>query len=592
MRPDLGAPGQLLFEGGSFKPANLVTLLRGLLIAPIFALLLAAHHSAALALYVLAASTDVVDGWLARRFGQASEYGAQLDAIVDNIFSLSIFGFLVLAYPGLATRQWPALAVLFGGPVLYLGVSYLLTRRLMMFHVWSAKLGALLLFCLWPALALTHWEGWLVLAAAIVGGSRIEQVVYMLRGGRDLEAVHGFAPVARRVADVESSHSRRAPPIHWGAPTAQQRGPIVAGLGSPETRNVIGVHAGIFGAYRGAAAARGELAKDHQPDLSNTEPSVRIGPFPQWADPAKIVSLDPWGHVAPQAFADLRRSGLDIRPTIAVAAGRIRMPEIAEAAARGRLRPDGQILMADGLINVTKIAIEPVWRLPGVAARLGVPEPELRRALHAQTGGMYPELLSAPDCEVFLPPIAGTSVYLFGDVSRLGEPATMTTCRAHDACHSSDVFGSDLCTCRPYLAFGVGECIRSAQGGGLGIIAYNHKEGRALGEVVKFLVYNARRQGPDGDRADGYFDRTEAVAGVHDMRLQELMPDVFQWLGVRRIDRWISMSHLKHASLLAAGIEVVERVAIPPGLIPQGAEVEIQAKKAAGYFSESGPSTP
>jgi len=55
MRPDLGAPGQLLFEGGSFKPANLVTLLRGLLIAPIFALLLAAHHPSTTS--VLAART-------------------------------------------------------------------------------------------------------------------------------------------------------------------------------------------------------------------------------------------------------------------------------------------------------------------------------------------------------------------------------------------------------------------------------------------------------------------------------------------------------------------------------------------------------
>ena len=582
MRPDLpAAPLALLFEDGAFKPANLVTLLRALLIAPIFALLLASHHAAALALYVVAASTDVIDGWLARRFGQASAFGAQLDAVVDNLFSLSILGFLVLAFPGLAARHWPAFAVLFGGPILYLAVSYLLTRRLLMFHVWSAKLGALLLFCLWPALALTRWDGWLLLSALVVGASRLEQVIYILRGGRDLNAGHGFAPLARAVQPALVP-----PPICWGAASAQARGPVVAGLGA---RNVIGAYAGVYGVYRGAAAARGELAADHRPDLADTEPSVRLGPFAQWAEPGKIVSLDPWGHLVGEAFAGWRARGLDVRPTIAVAAGRIRLPEIAEATALGRVRPDGEVLLGDGLINVTKIAIEPVWRLPGVAARLGVAEPVLRQALHAQTGGMYPELIEHPEREVFLPPIAGTSVYLFGDVARLGDGRTPITCRAHDACHSSDVFGSDLCTCRPYLAFGVEECVRAAQAGGLGIVSYNHKEGRALGEVVKFLVYNARRQGPGGDHAARYFDRTEQVAGAQDMRLQELMPDVFHWLGVRRIDRWISMSHLKHAALMDAGIEVVERIAIPAHLVPAGAEVEIQAKKAAGYYAGGEP---
>jgi hypothetical protein len=35
-------------------------------------------------------------------------------------------------------------------------------------------------------------------------------------------------------------------------------------------------------------------------DLSSTEPAIKIGPFPSWSDPDKIVALDPWGHLAPQ----------------------------------------------------------------------------------------------------------------------------------------------------------------------------------------------------------------------------------------------------------------------------------------------------
>ena len=145
---------------------------------------------------------------------------------------------------------------------------------------------------------------------------------------------------------------------------------------------------------------------------------------------------------------------------------------------------------------------------------------------------MYPELVERDDLKVFLPPIGGTTVYCFGDPEKLGDNRTVVACRVHDECNGSDVFGSDICTCRPYLAHGIEVCIETAQAGGVGIVVYNRKEGRALGEVTKFLVYNARKRQDGGDTADAYFKRTECVAGVEDMRFQELMPDVLHWLGV------------------------------------------------------------
>ena len=75
------------------------------------------------------------------------------------------------------------------------------------------------------------------------------------------------------------------------------------------------------------------------------------------------------------------------------------------------------------------------------------------------------------------------------------------------------------------------------------------------------------------------------------MRFQELMPDVFHWLGISRIDRWVSMSNMKHEALRAQGIEIVDQVPIPEGLIPLDAQVEMTAKKAAGYFTPAGTPT-
>src|SRR5215467_784974 len=373
-------------------------------------------------------------------------------------------------------------------------------------------------------------------------------------------------------------------PIHWGAADPRTRGPIIATLTNPDHRNVIGTHSGSYAVYRALAIAAKALDPQHVPDLTNTTPTDPIGPYPGWHDPEKIVSIDPYGAVVAEVFRDYLDKGYDVRPTIAVTKAHIDMPEIVDALEHDRLAVDGTIVKSPREIAVTKAATEPVWYLPGVAKRFGCSESELRRTLFEQTGGMFPELVTRGDLDVFLPPIGGQTIYMFGDPRKLADPQVTLTARVHDECNGSDVFGSDICTCRPYLAHAIEECIRSAQDGGVGLIVYFRKEGRGLGEVTKFLVYNARKRQIGGDRADQYFARTECVAGVHDMRFQELMPDVLHWLGVRTIHRLVSMSHMKFDAIVAAGIEVRERVPIPDSLVPSDARVEMDAKRAAGYF--------
>jgi GTP cyclohydrolase II len=395
-----------------------------------------------------------------------------------------------------------------------------------------------------------------------------------------------------RLTSHPGDAGRNALPLRWGAPVAAERGPVVASPADPQRRNAIGSYSGAYAIYRALAVATQALARNHRPDLTDTAPAARIGPHSQWTEAKKIVSIDPWGHLVGEVFAEEIRAGLDVRPTIAITTARLATPELRPLLAENSLRADGKVLLDSGEIRVTKAAIDPVWYLPGVAARFGVSEPDLRRTLFEETGGMFPELVTRPDLEVLLPPIGGTTVYFFGDVERLAEPSTVIACRVHDECNGSDVFGSDICTCRPYLVHGIAVCVETAQQGGVGIVVYNRKEGRALGEVTKFLVYNARKRQPGGDTVDGYFRRTECVAGVQDMRFQELMPDVFHWLGIRRIDRWVSMSNVKRDAVEAQGIEVVEQLAIPDRLVPLDAAVEIEAKKAAGYFSPPGTPGP
>ncbi len=125
-----------------------------------------------------------------------------------------------------------------------------------------------------------------------------------------------------------------------------------------------------------------------------------------------------------------------------------------------------------GDVAVTKAAIDPVWHLPGIAERFEVEEQQLRRTLFEQTGGMYPELVTRPDIQVFLPPIGGITLYMFGDPTRLGDrrynahlprPRRVQRIRRVRLRHLH---------CRPYLIHGIEEAVAQAQAGGTGLIVY------------------------------------------------------------------------------------------------------------------------
>ncbi len=384
-----------------------------------------------------------------------------------------------------------------------------------------------------------------------------------------------------------SGADKTQPAIKWGAADPAKRGPVIGTVTDPAMRNTIGTHSGSYSVYLAASVAAGHLDPDFRPDLHNTMPVAKIGPHPQWSEEGKIVSLDPFGHMITECFSEQLDAGTNIRPTIAITQARLQMLELREAIELGRLKPDGKILTENGDVYVTKLAVDPVWHLPGMAKRLGCDTTALRRALFTYTGGMYPELITRNDLEVYLPPIGSLSAYIFGNPDTLSDKSIPLACRVHDECNGSDVFGSDICTCRPYLTHGIEMCVEMAQAGGNGLVVYNRKEGRALGEVTKFLVYNARKRQEEGDNAAKYFERTECVAGVQDARFQELMPDIFHWLGVQRLDRFASMSDMKHDALAGQGIEIGERIDLPEELIPEDAKVEMEAKKAAGYYTST-----
>ncbi|QLG73900.1 hypothetical protein HG535_0F04120 [Zygotorulaspora mrakii] len=375
--------------------------------------------------------------------------------------------------------------------------------------------------------------------------------------------------------------------LSWGESSPEERGPIVASRDREGLvkHNAIGAHSGSYCVYHALAIGSKQLKKDHVADYTNAQPAFSVPEQKTWYNKEDIIAMDPFGHLTPVLYDEVSKSeNVEVRPTIAITKAHMQLFELKDAVEQGRLKVDGKVVInKNGDLNVSKIAVEPVWYLPGVAKRFGITEDELRTSLFEDTNGMYPELVTRPDIKVFLPPIGGLTVYIFGDPKFVSDPSKKLALRIHDECNGSDVFGSDICTCRPYLTFGIEEAVKEAQNGGSGVCIYFRKEGRALGEVTKYLVYNARKRG--GDTAAEYFHRTECIAGVRDMRFQQLMPDILKWLGITKIDRMLSMSNMKHDAIVEQGIPILERIPLPDELIPPDSRVEIDAKINSGYFT-------
>jgi cardiolipin synthase len=83
--------------GGRLSIPNLITLARILLVPVMVWAIAAGEMQLAFALFLLAGLSDLVDGFLAKRFNMATELGAYLDPLADKALIVSIYVTLGIA---------------------------------------------------------------------------------------------------------------------------------------------------------------------------------------------------------------------------------------------------------------------------------------------------------------------------------------------------------------------------------------------------------------------------------------------------------------------------------------------------------------
>lgn len=117
---------------------NALTMLRMALIPVYWALMMNDRRYAALAVFIFASLTDILDGFIARKYHLITNFGKLMDPLADKLMVLSVM--LSLALKGIA--PWPALAILLAKEgLMVLGGALLYRRGVVVYAIWIGKLA-------------------------------------------------------------------------------------------------------------------------------------------------------------------------------------------------------------------------------------------------------------------------------------------------------------------------------------------------------------------------------------------------------------------------------------------------------------------
>ena len=124
--------------------ANVLTV--GRMICVPFLLLAAwrGRHDIFFALAAYCMASDILDGWVARRLGQSSEFGARLDSWADLLMILGGPVCAVWLQPQLVCSEWIGIASVGGGSLGAVVIGYAKFGRLTSYHTTAARLTAYL----------------------------------------------------------------------------------------------------------------------------------------------------------------------------------------------------------------------------------------------------------------------------------------------------------------------------------------------------------------------------------------------------------------------------------------------------------------
>ena len=96
-------------------------------------------------LYLIAGLTDILDGFLARRWDVESKFGARLDSLADFVFVIAV-GYKLFPWLKLPAALWMMIGLIALVKMVNAICSYVVRNRIEYLHTKANKLTGLLLF--------------------------------------------------------------------------------------------------------------------------------------------------------------------------------------------------------------------------------------------------------------------------------------------------------------------------------------------------------------------------------------------------------------------------------------------------------------
>jgi len=183
-------------RSGRINIPNVLTAIR-LVLVPVFIwLFLAGYPAIALAVYIFASVTDWLDGYLARRWDQITDFGKLADPVADKLMTIAVLACLTYRH---VLPWWVLAVVLLKELLMITGGAFLLRRRNIVVMANRIGKGATVMVCvalatmlLSPTVPQVTSVG-IVLLAAAVATSLVALVVYFagifMRAVKDRENI-------------------------------------------------------------------------------------------------------------------------------------------------------------------------------------------------------------------------------------------------------------------------------------------------------------------------------------------------------------------------------------------------------------------
>ena len=139
---------------------NLLTIIR-LFLVPVFILTYmgedaSAARIAAAVIFLIASVTDVLDGYIARKYNKVTDFGKLADPVADKLMQLSAIGCLAI---NKRISMWILVLFIFKEVIMILGGINLLKEKFVVQSKWSGKIATVILFaCVMIILATNEQE--------------------------------------------------------------------------------------------------------------------------------------------------------------------------------------------------------------------------------------------------------------------------------------------------------------------------------------------------------------------------------------------------------------------------------------------------